>query len=316
MRIIFMGTPEFALPSLEAIYNSGHELIAVVTQPDRPKGRGKRLTPPPVKSWALERNIAVYQPLKIRNNNIFIEEIKKLNPYLVVTAAFGQILPKEFLEIPALGCINVHSSLLPEYRGASPIQQALIDGKEKTGITIIYMDEGMDTGDIILQKEIDIQPSENAGQLHDRLADLGAELLTEAISLFEKGKPKGIPQNHDKATYCRKIDKSLGQINWADTAYKIKNLIRGLTPWPGCFTFIHGKRLKVWKVYEREYFTNEKTLPGTVLRADETNGLLVACGKGVLRLEQLQGEGGKVMSDLEFLRGNKVTAGIRLGKTE
>ena len=313
LRIIFMGTPDFALPALEAIRNSDHELIAVITQPDRPKGRGKLLTPPPVKVWAEKNQIPVYQPLRVRGNQIFMEQIRSLAPDLIVTAAYGQILPGEFLDIPPLGCINIHASMLPEYRGASPIQQVLLDGRDRTGISVIYMDIGMDTGDIIYAKELAINPDENAGQLHDRLAHLAGTMISEVLDMFEKGRPEGKPQNSEKATYCSKIEKTMGEIQWSKSAAEINNHIRALTPWPGAFTFVNGKRLKVWKASVREYSTNEKHDPGTVLCADRTNGLIVACGRGILRIKELQVPGGRPMSDLEYLRGNPVAVGIRLG---
>lgn len=308
LRIVFMGTPEFAIPSLEAIADSGHRIIGVVTQPDKPKGRGKRLAAPPVKEWAVARNIPVYQPEKVRDPE-FIRVLKELAPDLIVTAAYGQILPKDILDIPPLGCINVHASLLPKYRGASPIQQTLMDGETETGITIMYMDVGMDTGDIILQRSIPIHPDEQADELHDRLATLGGQVLAEALKLFEKGRPAGHPQDHDKATYCKKIDKSMGNIDWTQDAIRIKNLVRGLTPWPGTFTFLEGQRIKVWKVQEWEYSTLETHTPGQVVAADQRQGLVVACGEGFLRLVKIQAEGKKVMEDIEFLRGNPIPVG-------
>ncbi|SFQ18118.1 methionyl-tRNA formyltransferase [Caldicoprobacter faecalis] len=308
LKIVFMGTPEFAIPSLEAIVSSGHQIIGVVTQPDKPKGRGKKLAPPPVKEWAVARNIPVYQPEKVKDPE-FIEVLKGLAPDLIVTAAYGQILPKEILDIPPLGCINVHASLLPKYRGASPIQQALIDGETETGITIMYMDVGMDTGDIIFQKSTPIYPDEQADELHDRLAVLGGEALAEVLKLFEKGRPAGRPQEQEKATYCKKIDKSMGNIDWTQSAVRIKNLVRGLTPWPGTFTFLGDQRIKVWKVQEWEYSNLGTHTPGQVVAADQRHGLVVACGEGFLRLVRIQGEGKKVMEDVEFLRGNPIPVG-------
>ncbi|MGI6189548.1 MAG: methionyl-tRNA formyltransferase [Clostridiales bacterium] len=308
LRVVFMGTPEFALPSLEAVLRSGQKLIGVVTQPDRPKGRGRLLTPPPVKVWAMERDIEVYQPEKVRNPE-FVAILEKMAPDVIVTAAFGQILSKQILDIPPLGCINVHASLLPKYRGASPIQQALIDGETSTGITIMYMDEGMDTGDIILQKKIDIHPEERADQLHDRLALLGGQALEEALRLFEGGKPAGRPQEHEKATYCKKIDKTMGNINWTENGNQIKNLVRGLTPWPGAFTFYGQQRIKVWKIKEWEYSKAKDCVPGQVAAADQQQGLIVACGHGFVRLSEIQAQGKKVMKDVDFIRGNPIPAG-------
>lgn len=314
IRIVFMGTPEFAIPCLEAIKQSGNSLVAIVTQPDKPRGRGNIMTPSPVKEWGIREGIPVFQPVKVRNDYDFMSSIRLLEPDLVVTAAFGQILPQEFLDIPSLGCINVHASLLPKYRGASPIQHALINGEKVTGITIIYMDAGMDTGDIIAARKISIGDDENAGELHDRLACLGGELLLEVIKRFEKGKPEGVPQDHEKATYCGKIDKSMGEIDWDKKAYDIRNMIRGLTPWPGAFTYYSGKRLKVWKAAEREYLTLNQYEPGTVILANERDGLVVRCRDGVLQLLELQGEGGRRMTAEEYLRGNPILEGTRLGQ--
>lgn len=316
LKIIFMGTPDFALPVVQAVLNSNHQLLAVVTQPDRPKGRGKLLTPPPVKVWAMENQIPVYQPLKIRGNQDFLEKIERLNPDLIVTAAYGQILPGNLLDIPPLGCINVHASLLPEYRGASPIQQVLIDGREKTGISIIYMDEGMDTGDIIIQQQLAIDPEDNAGHLHGRLADMGANMISAILNLFVQGKPVGTPQDPKKATYCSKIDKSMGEIQWKKSAESICNLVRGLTPWPGVFTFnSRGRRLKVAKALTIKC-PQHGYAPGTVLTADQLNGLQVACERDAIRIMQLQEQGGKQLSDLDYLRGNPIEVGTKLGRPE
>ena len=312
LRVVFMGTPEFALPSLEAVLRSGHKIVGVVTQPDRPKGRGKKLTPPPVKVWALERDLTVFQPEKVKNPE-FITLLRELAPDIIITAAFGQILPKDILDIPPLGCINVHASLVAQIPGASPIQQALIDGETRTGITIMYMDEGMDTGDIILQNSTDIHPEERADELHDRLAVLGGQTLREALKLFKDGRPDGRPQEHDKATYCKKIDKSMGKIDWAESAVRIKNLVRGLTPWPGTFTFYEQQRIKVWKIKEWEYSKSKAHIPGQVVVADENQGLVVACGDGFARLTVIQGEGKKPMDDIEFLRGNPIPVGTVFG---
>lgn len=314
MKILFMGTPNFALPALQAVHKSGHELTAVVTQPDKPKGRGRQLAPPPVKAWADQKQIPVYQPVRLRGDQGFFDEIKGLSPDLVVTAAYGQILPKEFLDIPSMGSINVHASLLPEYRGASPIQQVLIDGRDKTGITIMYMDVGMDSGDIIMQEELHINPDYNAGQLHDHLSELGSRTLQKVLKLFEQGPVKGTAQDHNKASYCSKIEKSMGEIQWDDSSTRIRNLIRGLTPWPGCYTYSYNKRLKVWKASLREYLTEEALKPGTVLKADDANGLIVSCGQGALRIEELQVPGGRRMRDLDFLRGRSIVPGTVLGK--
>lgn len=305
MKIIFMGTPEFSIPSLNAIISEGCELIGVVTQPDRPRGRGKRLLPSPVKEWALEKGIKVFQPSRARDEG-FIVQITDLAPDLIITAAYGQILPKTILDIPSLGCINVHASLLPKYRGASPIQQAVMDGETQTGITIMYMDVGMDTGDIILQREIPIHPGENSGDLHERLADLGGQALRESLRLFAEGKPVGIPQVHEEATYCQKIDKALGKIQWDMDIDRIRNHIRALTPWPGAYTHIDGIRLKVWEAGQGEYFELKDIVPGQVVHADEENGLVISGSNGLIRLFKVQAPGKRVMEDVEFLRGNPI----------
>ncbi len=305
MKIIFMGTPDFSVPSLKTIFSEEYELIGVVTQPDRPRGRGKRLLPSPRKKWALEKGINIYQPLRARDEE-FITQIEDLAPDLIVTAAYGQILPKKILDIPPLGCINVHASLLPKYRGASPIQQAILDGETKTGITIMYMDEGMDTGDIILQKETPIHPDENSGDLHDRLADLGAKALRESLKLFTVEKPVGIPQAHEDATYCQKIDKAMGRINWGMNIDRIRNHIRALTPWPGAYTYIGSMRLKVWEAYQVEYCNLKNISSGQIVYADEQHGLVVSGSDGLIRLSKVQAPGKRVMEDVEFLRGNRI----------
>lgn len=305
MRIIFMGTPDFSIPSLEAIKSEGYELIGIVTQPDKPRGRGKHMTPSPVKKWAIGKGYKVLQPQKARDED-FIIQLESLAPDIIITAAYGQILPKRILEIPPLGSINVHASLLPKYRGASPIQQAIMDGEDRTGITIMYMDVGMDTGDIILQKEIAIYPNEDCGSLHDRLAELGGIALKESLRLFTEGKPKGIPQAHEEATYCQKIDKSMGQIDWNMDTDRIKNHIRALTPWPGAYTYIDGLRLKVWEIVEGEYFKEKSIAPGKVVHADEENGLIISSTNGLVRLFKIQAPGKRAMEDVEFLRGNRI----------
>lgn len=314
IKVIFMGTPDFAIPSLDTLEASKDcEIIALVTQPDKPRGRGKKVLPSPVKAWGLERNIPVLQPEKASSED-FIHSISSLEPDLIITAAYGQILKKELLDIPKLGCINVHASLLPEYRGASPIQQVLIDGRDKTGITIMYMDVGMDTGDIIAMKETAIKPSEYADQLHDRLAVLGGQLLQDVIKIFKEGKPKGIPQDHSRATYCSKIDKSMGEIDWNRSSGDIINLLRGLTPWPGVYTYYSGKRIKVWKAQEWEYSTDDGVIPGTVIKSDSKEGLIIACKDGAISIQQLQEQGGKRLSTEEYLRGKCIPEGTILGK--
>lgn len=314
IRIIFMGTPDFALSSLEAIYKSDNKLLAVVTQPDRPRGRGKKLQPSPVKKWALEKGIPIYQPENIRQDPSFIKEIKKLDPDLIITAAFGQILPKALLDIPKLGSINVHASLLPKYRGASPIQQAIIEGEEKTGVTIMYMDTRMDTGDIIAKEEIKIGEDDTADQVHDKLALLGGKVLKEVISLFGQGKPKGVPQDDELATYCSKINKSMCELNWDNDAQKLRNLIRGLTPWPGAFTYYKSCRLKLWSTKEWAGKDIGRAQPGTIVIANAKDGIVVACRNSFLQILELQAEAGRRMTSQEYLRGNQIDTGSILGR--
>lgn len=315
LRIIFMGTPDFAISALDTIYDDGHELLGVVTQPDRPKGRGKKLAPPPVKEWAIAKGIPVYQPSKV-NSPEFIDDIKALKPDIIVTAAYGRILSKDILDIPRLGCINVHASLLPKYRGASPIQQAILNGDMESGITIMYMDEEMDTGDIILQERIDIGKDERVDSLHDRLAKLGGKAISKALTLLEEGKAEATSQDHSQATYCSKIDKSQGEIDWANRSIDIKNLVRALTPYPGSYTFIDKKRLKIWKVdiVHLEDVKKNNTIPGEVKVADVKDGLIVACGDGYLRLFEVQGSGGRPMADTDYLKGHDIKVGTIFGR--
>lgn len=246
MRIIFMGTPEFAVPSLKALYTSGHEIAAVVTQPDRPKGRGHKLTPPPVKLAAQEAGLHVYQPVRIRDPE-FIDTLKRVSPQLIAVVAFGQILPKDILELPVYGCINVHASILPKYRGAAPIHWAVINGETETGVTIMQMDEGLDSGDIILSEKIPVSPEDTTGTVHDKLAGLGAQLLVKAVQLISEGRAERIPQDHGAATYAPLLNKDTEKIDWAKSAVEICNLVRGLNPWPGAYTLLRDKILKIWQ---------------------------------------------------------------------
>lgn len=301
MDIVFMGTPEFALPALNAVYESGHRLLCVVTQPDRPRGRGQKLKYSPVKEWAVERGIPVLQPQKARDAS-FIEELRNLSPDLIVTAAYGQILPGAVLDIPPKGCVNVHASLLPCYRGAAPIQQAILDGCKRTGITIMYMDEQMDTGDILLQKAIDIDADMTCEQLHDALAALGGECIAEILPVFAAGKPEGTPQPHDQATYCGKITKDMGMIDWRDDASCIRRQICALTPWPGTYALVEGMQLKVLAAALADD-APEDSGPGDVYTFDEKEGIRVKCGKGALRLTSVQAPGKRPVADTEFVKG-------------
>jgi len=301
MDIVFMGTPDFALPTLDAIHESDNKLMAVVTQPDRRRGRGQKLAYSPVKKWAADKNVPVLQPRKARDAS-FIEELRGLSPDLIVTAAYGQILPKEILDIPPKGCINVHASLLPCYRGAAPIQQAILDGCERTGVTIMYMDETMDTGDILLQKALDIGEDMTCDELHDALAVLGGECIAEILPAFETGKPEGTPQANVEASYCGKITKDMGMIDWREDAACIRRRICALTPWPGTYTTVEGQRLKVLAA-EIIDDAPPNVRPGDVYGFDEKNGVRVKCGQGALRLTEIQAPGKRPMDDTEFIKG-------------
>ena len=317
MRILFMGTPDFAEVSLEAVYNSGHEIIGAVTNPDKPKGRGMKMIASPVKEFALEKNIPIYQPLKIRNNIEFIEEIKRLNPDVICVVAYGKILPKELLEIPKLGCINVHGSLLPKYRGAAPIQWAVLNGDKTTGITTMYMDEGMDTGDMILKQEVEIGKDETTGELWNRLSKIGGELLIETLKQLEQGIAPRIKQGEEFTT-APMLDKEMAKIDWENkTATEIKNLVRGLNPIMGAYSYINGKKIKLWKVqhFEEEEFCTINNFDkqklhnienGTILISNDKDGLYIKAKDGVISVLEIQGENAKRMNINDFLRGNKL----------
>lgn len=309
MKIVFMGTPEFAVPCLRALADNNYEITAVVTQPDRAKGRGKKLAAPPVKVLAEEKGIKVYQPEKVKAPES-VEFIRSQKPDLIVVVAFGQILSQEILDIPVLGCINVHSSLLPKYRGAAPINWCIINGEEKTGITTMYMDKGMDTGDIILQKETKIGRDETAGELHDRLAELGTETLLETVRLIKEGCAPRIAQNNELATYAPIMSKSLGKIEWAKHAGEIYNLIRGTYPWPGAFSSYKGRSFKIFKAEVTDKsIRNEKC--GYIIDTDKES-FTVSCGTGSLRIKEIQFENEKRMSVEAYLRGHNIEKSIVL----
>ena len=309
MKIVFMGTPDFAKESLEAVYNAGHEIIGVVTNPDRPKGRGMKLEASPVKKYAESKNLKIYQPEKIRKNEEFIEEIRKLQPDVICVVAYGKILPKEILEIPKLGCINVHGSLLPKYRGAAPIQWAVLNGDKTTGVTTMYMDVGMDTGDMILKKETQIGDDETTGELWARLSKIGADLLVETLQKIEEGIAPRIPQG-EEFSIAPMLDKEIAKINWDNkTAIEIKNLVRGLNPIMGTYSFLNDRKIKFWKVdvVSDNSFENEKN--GTVVKADSKDGLYIKAKDGLIKVIEIQGENAKKMSIQDFLRGNKIEVG-------
>lgn len=308
MKIVFMGTPDFAEKSLEAVYNAGHEILAVVTNPDRPKGRGMKMVASPVKEFAVSKELKIYQPERVRKNVEFIEEIKKLEPDVICVVAYGKILPKEILEIPKLGCINVHGSLLPKYRGAAPIQWAVINGEKVTGVTTMYMDVGMDTGDMILKEETEIAPDETTGELWDRLAKIGADLLVKTLEQIENKTAPRIPQGED-FSMAPMLDKEMSKIDWeSKTAQEIKNLVRGLNPIMGTYSYLNGKKIKIWKVDVVEA-DNENVKNGTVLKSDSKDGLYIKAKDGVIKVLEIQGENAKRMNIQDFLRGNQIEVG-------
>ena len=308
MKIVFMGTPDFAEKSLEAVYNAGHEILAVVTNPDRPKGRGMKMVASPVKEFAVSKNLKIYQPEKVRKNVEFIEEIKKLEPDVICVVAYGKILPKEILEIPKLGCINVHGSLLPKYRGAAPIHWAVINGEKVTGVTTMYMDVGMDTGDMILKEETEIAPDETTGELWYRLAKIGADLLVKTLEQIENKTAPRIPQGED-FSMAPMLDKEMSKIDWeSKTAQEIKNLVRGLNPIMGTYAYLNGKKIKIWKV-DVVKANSEDTKNGTVLKSDSKDGLYIKAKDGVIKVLEIQGENAKRMNIQDFLRGNQIEVG-------
>lgn len=329
MRAVFMGTPDFSVGTLKALVRAGHEVAGVFTQPDKPKGRGKALQMTPVKEAALELGLTVYQPRRIRDQEN-VELLRELAPEVIVVVAFGQIIPQEILDIPKYGCINLHASLLPRYRGAAPIQWAVIDGEEKSGVTIMQMDAGLDTGDMLLKRELALDAEETGGSLFDKLSVLGAELLTEALPLLEAGTiPRERQPKESPTPYAAQIKKSQGEICWQEPAEKLERLVRGLNPWPSAYTSLEGRTLKLWRtrVADREEAAAildraktaaaedgmEEAVPGTVVDWDR-EGLTVQTGDGLLKILELQLEGKKRMDAASFLRGYPVARGTVLGR--
>ena len=323
LKIVFMGTPDFARVSLEKVYDAGHKIEAVVTNVDKPKGRGMKLVPSPVKQFAEEKGIKILQPLKVKNNNLFIEEIKQLNPDVICVVAYGKILPKELLDIPKLGCINVHGSLLPQYRGAAPIQWSVLNGDKKTGITTMYMDVGMDTGDMILKEETEIGDNETTGELWGRLSILGGDLLVKTLKLLEEGKAPREKQGENFTT-APMLNKEMAKIDWeTKNAEQIKNLVRGLNPIMGAYSYINGKKIKFWKVevisekdLENEFselaeygYKLKQIQAGTVLFSDAKKGLYIKANGGIIKVLEIQGENARKMNVNEFLRGNSIGVG-------
>ena len=306
MTILFMGTPDFAVPSLEALIAAGHTICGVFTQPDRPKNRGMKLQAPPVKRIALAHDIPVFQPVTLKDGTA-LEEIRQMSPELIVVAAYGRLLPRKILELPAKGCINVHSSLLPKYRGAAPINWAVLNGEEETGVTIMYMAQELDAGDIIAQASTPIDPEETVESVHDRLAGLGARLLVQTVARLEAGTAERTPQDGERATYAPMLSRELSPIDWTRPAREIHDQIRGLIPWPASSTDLLGAG--VVKVFGgRETGESTSRRPGTILSADK-RGIRVACGDGkVLCLTELQAPGSRRMSAADYLRGHPVSA--------
>lgn len=318
-----MGTPDFALESLKALYEAKYDIIGVVINIDKPKGRGMKMVASPVKEYAIEKNLQVYQPIKVRNNPEFLEEVKKLNPDLICVVAYGKILPQELLDIPKYGCVNVHGSLLPEYRGAAPIQWAVLNGDKKTGVTTMFMNAGMDTGDMILKEEVEIGEDETTGELWDRLKTIGANLLIKTVKEIENGTATRTKQP-EEGTMAPMLSKEMAKIDWKNkTANDIKNLVRGLNPIMGAYTFLDGKKIKFWKVQtltenellekfqeleEYKYHLN-KMQAGTVLFSDDKKGLFIKANGGILQVLEIQGENSKRMAVGDFLRGNPVGVG-------
>ena len=305
MRIVFMGTPDFAVPSLQALIDAGHDVCAVYTQPDKPQGRKQILTAPPVKTLALEHDIPVFQPNTLKNEDEQAR-LRELAPEVIIVVAYGKLLPKAVLDIPPHGCINVHGSLLPRWRGAAPIQWAVIAGDEMAGVTTMKMAEGLDTGDMLLTYETKVGEKETAGELFDRLAQSGAELLTQTLVKLDEITPR--PQDDAQSCYAHMLDKQMAVIDWSKSAHEIDCLIRGLNPWPIALTTLSGERLKVFAA-EKAAGNGE---PGTVLEADPKKGLTVACGEGALKLTEIQMVGGKRMKATDFLRGHVIEVGTKL----
>lgn len=306
MRIVFMGTPDFAVPSLQALIDAGHDVCAVYTQPDKPQGRKQILTAPPVKTLALAHDIPVFQPNTLKNEDEQAR-LRELAPEVIIVVAYGKLLPKAVLDIPPHGCINVHGSLLPRWRGAAPIQWAVIAGDEMAGVTTMQMAEGLDTGDMLLTYETKVGEKETAGELFDRLAQSGAELLTQTLVKLDEITPR--PQDDAQSCYAHMLDKQMAVIDWSKSAHEIDCLIRGLNPWPIALTTLSGERLKVFAA-EKAAGNGES---GTVLEADPKKGLTVACGEGALKLIEIQLVGGKRMKATDFLRGHVIEVGTKLG---
>ena len=307
MKIVFMVTPDFARDSLKAVVEAGHDVKLVVTNPDKPKGRGMKMIPSEVKEYALEKGLNIEQPLKVRNNPEFVEKLKNINPDVICVVAYGKIIPKEILDIPRLGCINVHGSLLPKYRGAAPIQWAVLNGDKETGVTTMFMDEGMDTGDMIEKEVVKIGDNETTGELWDRLSIVGANLLVKTLKLLENGEATRKKQP-EKFTVAPMLKKEIAKIDWENySSKKIKDLARGLNPFMGAFSYLNDKKIKIWKVeiVEEKYDVD----PGTVVVSDSKNGLVISTIDGAVSVLDIQGENARRMGILDYLRGNNILVG-------
>ena len=311
MRIVFMGTPEFAVPSLEALLLSDDQVVGVISQPDRPKGRGQQLVPPPVKLVAERAGIPILQPLKIRTAE-FLQALSTWQPDLIAVAAYGRILHTPILRLPPMGCVNVHGSLLPKYRGAAPVQWAVINGETETGITTMFMDEGMDTGPMLLQERLDISPDDTAGTLAPRLAELGGRLLVDTIAQLKAGTLMPKKQDDEPATLAPLLKKEDGLIDWTMNATSLANRVRGLSPWPGAYTFFGEERWNIWKAVSNEGVTTDT--PGTIV-ATNKQAIVVATGNGFLDIREIQTANSKRMSVVQFLAGHRVMAGVQLGSS-
>ena len=307
MKIVFMGTPDFARDSLKAVVEAGHDVKLVVTNHDKQKGRGMKMIPSEVKEYALEKGLNIEQPLKVRNNPEFVEKLKNINPDVICVVAYGKIIPKEILDIPRLGCINVHGSLLPKYRGAAPIQWAVLNGDKETGVTTMFMDEGMDTGDMIEKEVVKIGDNETTGELWDRLSIVGANLLVKTLKLLENGEATRKKQP-EKFTVAPMLKKEIAKIDWENySSKKIKDLARGLNPFMGAFSYLNDKKIKIWKVeiVEEKYDVD----PGTVVVSDSKNGLVISTIDGAVSVLDIQGENARRMGILDYLRGNNILVG-------
>lgn len=310
MKIVFMGTPDFSVGALDALVEAGHEIIAVVTQPDKPKGRSGQMQFPPVKECALRHGLTVLQPVKIKTPE-WVDKLRELKADVFVVAAFGQILSKEILDMPKYGCVNIHASLLPKYRGAAPINWAIINGEKETGVTIMQMNEGVDTGDMLSHVVVPIVPKETAESLFDKLAKAGAELIVETLPKLEAGEIIPVPQDESQSSHVKMMNKSLGKIDWNQDAVVIERLVRGLNSWPSAYTYYQGKSVKLWDCDVVE--AAAKAVPGTII-AVAKDSFDVATGNGALRVLELQLEGKKRMDTKSFLLGNQWKTGMQLGQ--